>query len=210
MLNVLNPLAHPMSINPVRGQQQKINDRQKIPWFNKGFDRQNTEHPLHNILQGVLTVSDKSEESFSISQVAEKLGVSQNTVRNWEKELGEFIMVKRDKTGARTYTSHDVNKLDKVNELREQGLTLPTINKVFSTFYKEEEDHLQTDLDSKQNDLQNQIKALTEQQVEELKGYLETSMQSIIRVQNAILSELQQYPRKSVRKPIFARLAGRL
>ncbi len=154
---------------------------------------------------------DSNEESYSISEVAEKLGVSQNTVRNWEKELGDFIMVQRGKTGARTYTILDVSKLEKVNELREQGLTLPTINKVFSTFYKEEElGQSQTDQSVQQNDLQSQIKALTEQQVEELKGYLETSMQSIIRVQNAILSELQQYPRKSVRKPIFARLAGRL
>ncbi len=156
-------------------------------------------------------MSNHSEESYSISQVAEKLGVSQNTVRNWEKELGDFMMVQRDKTGARTYTSLDMSKLEKVNELREQGLALPTINKVFNTFYKkEEQDQPQTEQQDQQNDLQNQIKALTEQQVEELKGYLETSMQSIIRVQNAILSELQQYPRKSVRKPIFSRLAGRL
>jgi DNA-binding transcriptional MerR regulator len=74
------------------------------------------------------------ERIFTISQVAEALDVSAGTIRNWEKEFSDFLVVRRDEQGNRYYTLSDIEKFRRIAELREEGFSLGAIRKVFEKF----------------------------------------------------------------------------
>ncbi|GIM48518.1 hypothetical protein DNHGIG_40670 [Collibacillus ludicampi] len=74
------------------------------------------------------------ERIFTISQVAEELDVSAGTIRNWEKEFSDFLVVRRDEQGNRYYTLADIEKFRRIAELREEGFSLGAIRKVFEKF----------------------------------------------------------------------------
>ncbi|WP_245926322.1 helix-turn-helix domain-containing protein [Sulfoacidibacillus thermotolerans] len=156
------------------------------------------------------------ERSYSISDVAERIGVSQGTIRNWEKELVEFLAIARDENGCRIYTESIVARLEKVNQLRAQGLSLAMIREVFATFYqvagandaqesKMENEATQWEAISQQ--LALQLESMAQRQSQEIRDYIDQRLQSMSYVQNEILSQMQQArPLRMKRRSLFARV----
>lgn len=67
----------------------------------------------------------EKERVYLISEAAKKVGVETHVLRYWEEELD--FNVKRNEMGHRYYTIEDVERLQEVKRLKEQGLQLKAI-----------------------------------------------------------------------------------
>jgi DNA-binding transcriptional MerR regulator len=61
--------------------------------------------------------------TWSISEVAEKCGLSQHTLR-WYERIGLLGPVVRTSDGRRRFTEHDLEWLGLINKLRETGMSV--------------------------------------------------------------------------------------
>lgn len=155
------------------------------------------------------------KRTYSISEVAESIGVSQGTVRNWEKELVDYMAIERDENGCRVYTEELVSRLEKVNQLRAQGLSLAMIREVFSTFYQvavtDQED---VDVDAPAVNMEAissafalQLEELAKRQAQEMKDYIDERLRTVSYIQSEILSQMQQSrPTRMKQRSVFSRV----
>jgi DNA-binding transcriptional MerR regulator len=81
---------------------------------------------------------NEQEKWYLISEVADLLGIAQNTLRVWEEKMGEAIHINRDAQGARYYTQKDIDTFKTISQMREKGLSLANI-KEFLLILKERE-----------------------------------------------------------------------
>ncbi|MGN7403194.1 MerR family transcriptional regulator [Cytobacillus praedii] len=70
---------------------------------------------------------------YTIKQVAEEFGVSDNTIRNWEKEFGDILNIQRDSNNNRYYIREDIENFRAILHLREEGFGIAQIKKIFKT-----------------------------------------------------------------------------
>ncbi|KZE68026.1 hypothetical protein AWM68_17810 [Fictibacillus phosphorivorans] len=77
---------------------------------------------------------NSTEVIYTIKEVAERVGVSTNTIRNWEKEMQDVLVINRDTNQNRYYTEEDIQNFNKIDELKGEGLQFQAIRKIFSTF----------------------------------------------------------------------------
>lgn len=61
--------------------------------------------------------------TYTTSQAAEILGVTEHVLRYMEKNLDGLLDISRDEQYNREFTEKDINLLKKVNEIRELGIT---------------------------------------------------------------------------------------
>jgi DNA-binding transcriptional MerR regulator len=83
------------------------------------------------------------EQSFSIAEISNKLNVPKHTLRFWEKEFRGGIVPLRTRGGQRRYTAQDVAAIERIKSLRERGLSLSEIKKVFTEGNREGQDSIQ-------------------------------------------------------------------
>ncbi|MCS6991467.1 MAG: MerR family transcriptional regulator [Chitinophagales bacterium] len=70
-----------------------------------------------------------SKYYYSITEVAEILGVSASTLRFWEKSIG-IIHTRKNSRGDRRYTKKDIERLQTIKHLlQEEGYTLAGVRK---------------------------------------------------------------------------------
>ncbi len=154
------------------------------------------------------------ETIYTVSEVAERIGVSQNTLRNWERELSEHISIERDDNGVRVYTDEVIARLQKVAQLRESGLSLASIREVFAAFYTASESAAGKGGSSAGGPamqfadfFEQRLADLSHRQVEELKGYIDQRLHTVSMIQNEILGEIQESRRQRHRRHgLLARL----
>lgn len=70
------------------------------------------------------------EQAYSIKHVAERFGVSDNTIRNWEREFQDILTIRRDPNGNRYYTESDIRKFEFIDQLRSKGFGITQIRDV--------------------------------------------------------------------------------
>lgn len=78
----------------------------------------------------IITISDISMDTtqkYTMKHVTEILGISDGTIRNWERELSDFLTFERDSSGTRQFTGQDIYKLKAINQFREAGMSLSLI-----------------------------------------------------------------------------------
>lgn len=56
-------------------------------------------------------------KTFTLKEVSKKINVPPGTLRKWEKELEEFLVIPRTKQGARLYTDLEINLLLDIKEM---------------------------------------------------------------------------------------------
>lgn len=80
---------------------------------------------IRNLYKGGDTMAEVTvrEKTYTTSQVAEKLGITESNLRYAEKELGDYLSISRDDYMNREFTDKDIQLLKKVFEIREWGIT---------------------------------------------------------------------------------------
>jgi DNA-binding transcriptional MerR regulator len=71
-------------------------------------------------------MNQQSEETFSISQVSERTGVTENRIRDWH-EKGFLPKVQQISVGSRLhrrFTEKDIQMITRINEYQIQGFVL--------------------------------------------------------------------------------------
>jgi len=71
-------------------------------------------------------MNQQSEETFSISQVSERTGVTENRIRDWH-EKGFLPAVQQISVGSRLhrrFTEKDIQMITRINEYQIQGFIL--------------------------------------------------------------------------------------
>ncbi len=66
--------------------------------------------------------------TYSITEVAERLGISASTVRKYEQDY--FLNIMRNEIGHRVYTNTDIDVLEKIIELKQEGANIHLIRKM--------------------------------------------------------------------------------
>jgi len=64
----------------------------------------------------------ESGETYSLSEVARYLKVSENRIRHWEKSYTQALSNHRNQYNHRIFTSNDVKVLEKIKFLQDSGL----------------------------------------------------------------------------------------
>ncbi|WP_210607850.1 MerR family transcriptional regulator [Priestia flexa] len=67
--------------------------------------------------------------SFTIKEASEKVGMSSHTIRFYEKQ-GLLPLLKRDSTGYRSFTEHDIEWLDFISCLRKTDIPINELKKI--------------------------------------------------------------------------------
>ena len=60
---------------------------------------------------------EKNKMYYSISEVAEKLGVNESAVRFWEKEFPDIITPKKNAKGTRSFSRQDIKDIQLIHYL---------------------------------------------------------------------------------------------
>lgn len=63
------------------------------------------------------------QKTYTTSQVAEKLGITESNLRYAEQQLGQYLSISRDDYMNREFTDKDIQLLKKVFEVRDWGIT---------------------------------------------------------------------------------------
>lgn len=75
------------------------------------------------MVQTVSRELDRDEARFSIGEVAERTGLSQHTLR-WYERIGLMAYVDRDHAGQRRFTERDLSWLELIGRLRTTGMSV--------------------------------------------------------------------------------------
>ncbi|MGX1195966.1 MerR family transcriptional regulator [Metabacillus sp. SLBN-84] len=67
--------------------------------------------------------------SFTIKEASEKVGMSSHTIRFYEKQ-GLLPLLKRDETGYRSFSDHDIEWLDFISCLRKTDIPITELKKI--------------------------------------------------------------------------------
>lgn len=74
-----------------------------------------------------------SEEKYTTSEAAKKLGVAPSTLRYWESELGNNLRIERNENGYRQYTNKNIEFLNKIKRyLYEQKYSIKQVREILN------------------------------------------------------------------------------
>ncbi|WP_066298075.1 helix-turn-helix domain-containing protein [Bacillus sp. FJAT-29937] len=136
-------------------------------------------------------MSEGSFVMYTIKQVAEEFGVSDNTIRNWEKEFGDILNIQRDSNNNRYYIQEDIENFRAILHLREEGFGIAQIKKIFKTI-KHESPNTGTSGVSKEDI--NSLKAMFNQGVPAVNNVTKEDLQSFQEsIVQAIGSQFQSF-----------------
>lgn len=62
-------------------------------------------------------------KAYSIKEVSRKINVPSGTIRQWEKDLDGLLVIPRSNQGARFYTKHEIEVLEKVKQMRAKNVS---------------------------------------------------------------------------------------
>ncbi len=158
------------------------------------------------------------ERAYAVSEVARRVGVSQTTIRQWEREFPESIRVTRDEAGTRVFTEEALVRLEKVRALRDRGLSMHLVREVLRVFYADRDLAVEEREASRPSPallladfLQSRLEHVAQRQTEDLKQYVEERLGEVSEGQSTILSELvgiresrrDRHRRKGVLERVF-------
>lgn len=75
------------------------------------------------------------KERYSITELSQRLNVTDHTLRYYEKEFG--IHIPKDSRGRRYYTPEMANMMFQIREMRNEGLEIKAIKKILETEFGE-------------------------------------------------------------------------
>ena len=137
------------------------------------------------------------ERVYAISEVAARVGASQTTIRQWEKEFSDSIRVTRDDAGTRVYTDEALARLGKVRALRDKGLSMHLIREVLRVFYADRDLAVREREAARPSPalllaefLQSRLERVSQKQADALRQYVDERLDAVAQGQSAILSEL--------------------
>ncbi len=87
-----------------------------------------------DLIQELETVSfEKNKMFYSISEVAEKLGINESAIRFWEKEFPNIIKPKKNAKGTRAFTRQDIKDIQLIHYmLKVRKFTIDGAKKMLS------------------------------------------------------------------------------
>jgi DNA-binding transcriptional MerR regulator len=109
-----------------------------------GKEQQNAEEAIQ-IVQNIMSGSSKRNPlSMKRKEVSEYLGISMDTLRNWE--MNGLLTVKRKENGYRVYTEDDIRKLKIIRSLRCANYSLEAILHLLDQLSKNPDTDIRTAL----------------------------------------------------------------
>ena len=109
-----------------------------------GKEQQNAEEAIQ-IVQNIMSGSSKRNPlSMKRKEVSEYLGISMDTLRNWE--MNGLLTVKRKENGYRVYTEDDIRKLKIIRSLRCANYSLEAILHLLDQLSKNPDTNIRTAL----------------------------------------------------------------
>ncbi|MBD7937796.1 MULTISPECIES: MerR family transcriptional regulator [Cytobacillus] len=69
-------------------------------------------------------------QAYTINEVSKQLNIPPGTLRQWEKDLKDILVIPRSKNGARYYTDEEISLLDTVKKMRNQNLSQKMIRRL--------------------------------------------------------------------------------
>lgn len=70
-------------------------------------------------------------KAYTIKEVSKMINIPPGTLRQWEKDLEGILIIPRSKQGARFYTDHEIQLLEKIKQMRNKNLSKEMIKELF-------------------------------------------------------------------------------
>ncbi len=109
-------------------------------------EQAHTKETIRIVWEILSDTGQKSQDSMKRKEVSEYLGVSMDTLRNWE--MNGLLKVKRSKNGYRVYNGDDINKLKIIRSLRCANYSLESILRMLNRLMKEPNADIETVLNT--------------------------------------------------------------
>lgn len=113
-------------------------------------EEKNAEEAIKIVENNILNENTKNIKTYSRKQVADYLGLTIDTLRNWE--LNGLLTVKRKENGYRVYNDEDIKKLKIISSLRCANYSLSAILRLLKQLDENKNTHIQEVLNTPNKD----------------------------------------------------------
>ncbi len=126
-------------------------------------------------------MASRTVKTYTIKEAAKTLNVSAGTLRQWEKDLKEVLLIPRSNQGARFYTDDEISLLETIKQMKEKNLSkemIRTLLKEHFTLKKEAGEGETISLPNKLNisDFISSLDILKDQFIDKLKSEIQTTI----------------------------------
>lgn len=113
-------------------------------------EEKNAEEAINIVENNILKENLENAKTYSRKQIADYLGLTIDTLRNWE--LNGLLTVKRKKNGYRVYNNEDIKKLKIISSLRCANYSLSAILRLLKQLDENKTIHIKEVLNTPQKD----------------------------------------------------------
>ena len=86
---------------------------------------------INHILGGCHNMSIQKLKTYTVKEAAKIISVPTGTIKRWEQDLADFLIIPRTKQGARYFTELELKLLKKIKQLRDNNISLDVIASSF-------------------------------------------------------------------------------
>src|SRR5699024_7392199 len=147
-----------------------------------------------NLLKGALKV-EEFMKAYTIKEGSGLIGVPQGTIRQWENDFSEHLVVPRDAQNARYYTEFEIEILNHIKTMRQNNLSKKMIKELLK---KKNE----TGSDNAPSTIEPTVPALKQSEAIETLRNVQSALESFPEIKEALISELRDNIKHEIKNEI--------
>lgn len=134
-------------------------------------------------------------KAYTIKEVSKLIDVPEGTIRQWEKDFPEVLIIPRDKQNARYFTDFEIETLKSIKTMRDKNLSKKMIN-----------DLLQKKADSEGSNppsmIEPSVPALRQSEAIETLRNVQKALETFPEIKELIVSEIKNDVRNEIKKEL--------
>lgn len=137
---------------------------------------------------------------YSIKEVSNFLDIREGTLRQWETDFPDILIIPRDERNYRYYTEIEIDTLKKIKELRDKDLSIKAIREILSS----------KTIKSSETAIQPTVQTMTQNEVIETLKNIQNTLDNLPAVKEVIISEIKEEIRNDIKEEVRREAAAAL
>lgn len=134
-------------------------------------------------------------KAYTIKEVSELIGVPQGTIRQWENDFHDHLVVPRDAQNARYYTEFEIEILNHIKTMRQNNLSKNMIRELLKK-------RTETGSDNAPSTIEPTVPALKQSEAIETLRNVQSALESFPEIKEALISELRNNIKHEIKNEI--------
>lgn len=137
---------------------------------------------------------DEFMKAYTIKEVSTLIGVPEGTIRQWEKDFPDILLIPRDAQNARYYTEFEIETLKQIKSMRDKNLPKKMIKELLKR---------QTETGLKRNQvIEPTIPTLKQSEAVETLRDLQRSLEAFPDIKEMMIAELKSEIRNEIKSEL--------